>query len=116
MEEGDGPEPGTPVCAGARAAQGGADRAQEDLEDGAGEVRVALKEGAEPLGQGQHPLAHREMRQDVVGHVGGDLCHATAVAGGADAAALAGERDQALMAAVLTACSSKTMGQDAATG
>jgi len=54
------------------------------------------------------------VRQNVVGEVGGDLAHAPGVAGRADASALAGERDQPLVAAVLTAGPGKAIGQNAA--
>jgi hypothetical protein len=62
----------------------------------AGQARVVGQEGADPLRQGEHPLAERQRRQDVVGEVGSDLHHAAGIAGGAHAAALAGEGDEAL--------------------
>jgi hypothetical protein len=54
------------------------------------------------------------MRQHVVGEVRGDLAHTPGVAGGADAAALARERDQPLVAATLTTGPREAMGQNAA--
>ena len=50
----------------------------------------------------------------MVGKVGGDLAHAAGVAGGANATALARERDQPFVATVLTASPSEAVGQDAA--
>jgi len=50
----------------------------------------------------------------MVGQMGGELGHTPRVAGGADAPTLAGEGDQALMAAVLAAGSGEPVGQDAA--
>ena len=54
------------------------------------------------------------MWQHVVGEVCGDLAHPPGVAGGADAAALAGERDQPLVAATLTTGPGEAMSQNAA--
>jgi hypothetical protein len=45
---------------------------------------------------------------------GGDLAHASGVAGRTDAPALAGKRGQPLVAAVLTASPGEAMGQNAA--
>ena len=73
-----------------------------------------MQEGTETLGEREHPLARREVGQHVIREMGGELGHAARVAGGADAPALAGERDQALVAAVLTAGASEPVRQDAA--
>jgi len=70
--------------------------------------------GAKPLWDGQHPLPHGQVGQDVIGQVGGELRHAAGVARGADPAALAGERDQALVAAGVTARAGEAVGEDAA--
>ena len=48
----------------------------------------------------------------MVGEVGGEFGHAPGVAGGTEAAALAGERDQALVATVLTARACEAVGED----
>ncbi len=64
---------------------------------------VVLEVVAQPLGQGQHPLAHRQAGQDMVGQMRGGLHHAPGVAGGADAAPFAGEGDEKVMAAVVAA-------------
>jgi hypothetical protein len=50
----------------------------------------------------------------VVREVGGDLAHAAGVAGRADASALARERDQPLVAAILAAGPGESIGQNAA--
>jgi hypothetical protein len=96
VEEGDGADLGVGAERRAGAAQRGADGAEQDAQHVAGQARVVGQEGADPLRQGEHPLAERQRRQDVVGQVGGHLHHAAGVAGGADAAALAGEGDEAL--------------------
>jgi hypothetical protein len=57
VQEADGPELGIPGRAGARVAQGGSDGPKEDLQDGTGDVRVVVQEGAQPLGKAEHPLA-----------------------------------------------------------
>jgi hypothetical protein len=91
-----------------------ANRAQQDLEYGAGDAHVVVEVGTEAFRDREHPLPYGNVRQHVVGEVGGDLAHAAGVTGGAYASALAGERDQPLVAAVLTASPSEAMGQNAA--
>lgn len=68
----------------------------------------------EPLRHREHPVAHGQPRQDPVGEVRGHLRHASRVARGADAAALAAEGDQALVAAVTAPGSDENVGRDAA--
>jgi hypothetical protein len=96
VQEGDGAQPGVGRSGWAGVAERGADGAEQDAQHVAGEARVMRQEGADPLRQGEHPLADGQRRQDVVGEVGGHLDHAAGIAGGADAAALAGEGDEAL--------------------
>jgi hypothetical protein len=72
------------------------------------------QEGADPLWQGEDPLAERQRWQHVIGQVGGHLHHAPGVARRADAAALAGEGDEALGGARIAADAGKAMGEDAA--
>jgi hypothetical protein len=103
VQEGDGAALGIEGRARAREPQGPADGAKEDPEDGAGDLRIVMDLGAEAFGNGEDPLAHGQVRQDVVGEVGGQLGHGPGVAGGADPPALEGEGDQALLAAVVTA-------------
>ena len=66
--------------------------------------------GTQALWHGKNPLPCGHMRQHVVGEVRGDLAHTPGVAGGANAAALAGERDQPLVAAALTPGPGEAMG------
>ena len=85
---------------------------QEDVEDGAGGPRPVVEEGAEALGDGEHPLAHGHVGEDVVHQVGGGLGHALGVAGGAGAPALAGERDEEVVATGGAAGPCEPVGQD----
>ena len=114
MQEGDGAEPG--VVRGERTGglQGRADDAEQDAERGAGKRGIAREKGADPLGQGEPPLAQGERGQDVVGEVGGDLDHAAGIAGGADATALAREGDEALGGAGVAADARETVGENTA--
>ena len=114
VQEGDGAQLGVRPGAGAGAAERGADGAEQDAEHGAGERGVAGQEGAQALRHGEHPLADGHWGQDVVGQVGGDLDHAAGVAGGTDAATLAGEGDQALGRAGVAADAGKTVRENAA--
>jgi hypothetical protein len=75
MEEGDGVELGVGTGAGAGVSRGGPDGAEPDPDHGAGEGAVVMEEGRDPLRDGEHPLADRRRRQDVVGEVGGYLHH-----------------------------------------
>jgi hypothetical protein len=97
----------------AGSAEGGANGAEQGAEHVAGEARVVGQEGSDPLRQREHPLADGHRRQDVVGVVGGHLDHAAGAAGGADAAALAGEGDKALGGAGVAAEAGEAVGQDA---
>jgi hypothetical protein len=65
--------------------------ARVDREHGATELVVPREEIAEPMGQAQHPLAYRNMRQDAVHETRGALGHTPAPAARAEAAALAGK-------------------------
>ena len=69
---------------------------------------------SEPFGQGEHSLPHRSPRKDMVDQMGDGLRHAAGVARGADAAALAGEGDEEVMAAVVAAGAGEPIGQDTA--
>lgn len=51
VQEGDGAESGVAGCAGAGGSKRRADGAEEDLQDGAGDVRVVVEVGAQALGQ-----------------------------------------------------------------
>jgi len=56
------------------------DGTDEDAQDGAGDVRVVVQVGTQPLGKAQHPLADGKVGQHVIRDVGGDLGHAACVA------------------------------------
>jgi hypothetical protein len=114
MKEADSSELGVRRRSWARAPERGANRTQQDLEHGAGDAHVVMEVRTEALGEREHPLPCGHVWQHVVGEVGGNLAHAASVAGRADASALAGERDQPLVATVLTAGPSEAMGQNAA--
>ncbi len=49
MQEAERPELSVAGCTRARAVQGGADGTDEDPQDGAGDVRVVVQEGMQPL-------------------------------------------------------------------
>jgi hypothetical protein len=114
VEEGDGTDLRVEASAGTAVSQGGPNGAEEDPEHGPGEGGVVVEEGADPFGDGEHPLADRQRRQDVIVQVGGDLHHSPGVARGAHAAALAGEGYEALGGAVVAPDPGEAMGQDAA--
>ena len=92
----------------------GLDHPQEDMQHGSDRSWLPFQIPAQPLGYGQHPLAHRQGWEDVIDPVGGGLGHAPGVARGADAAALAGEGHEEIVAALATACAGEAIGQDAA--
>jgi hypothetical protein len=55
VQEADGSDLGIDGCTGTGVTEGGADRAPEDPEDGAGHVGVVVEVGAEALGEREHP-------------------------------------------------------------
>ena len=55
MKEAERPELSVAGRTRARAVQGGADGSDEDAQDGAGDVRVVVQVGTQPLGKAQHP-------------------------------------------------------------
>ena len=75
---------------------------------------VALHEVAQPLRDGEHPLAHRQAGEDVVRQMRGRLHHAPCVARGAHAPAFAGIGDEVVVPAVITPGPGKAMRKDAA--
>jgi len=88
----------------------GLDRAQEDMQDGAERPRLALQEIAQPLGHREDPLAHRKPREDMIDQMRGGLRHAPGVAGRANAAPLAGEGHQEILATLPATRPGKTAG------
>jgi len=77
----------------------GLDHPQEDMQYSSDRLWLPFQIPAQPLGHREHPLAHRQGREDVIDQVGGGLRHAPGVARGADAAPLAGEGHQEIVAA-----------------
>ena len=77
---------------GARAAERGTERPEEDGEHRGGHTRLVVEEGAEPLRKREDPLAHGQVRQEVVGQVRRDLGHAAGVAGKAGPSSLGAGR------------------------
>ncbi len=99
---------------GTRGVQGGADGTEEDLEDPACNLRVAVQVGSQPFRNREHPLPDGKLREDPIGQVGRDLGHATCVARGADTSPFAAEREEPLMPAGVASDTSESVGQDAA--
>ena len=92
----------------------GLDHAQEDVPHGTRRYGLALQEVAQPLGHREHPLAHRQGREDVIDQVGGGLGHAPGVARGAECSPFARKGDQEIMPAVRTSGAGEAIGKDAA--
>lgn len=69
---------------------------------------------AQVVGQAQDPLAQGSVGHDAVDEVGGQAGHALATAGGAEAAALAGEGDEAVVTAAVAVHAGEAVGEDAA--
>jgi hypothetical protein len=67
---------------------------------------------AQSLGNGQDPLAHEEPREDIIRQVGRHLRHAPGGARRAHASTLAGEGEEALMAAIPAPDPGKAVGED----
>ena len=67
-----------------------------------------------PARQREHPLAHRNARQHAIDQVSGSALHPSRRAGRTDSTALAGERDEQLVAAGDAAHASEAVGEDAA--
>ena len=106
VQERDTTEPraGSTRCVGSSGDTGGRDQSPLDLVeedsrhggDGSGSVG---EHAPQSLGHGDHPLPHGHRRNDVIGEMRRRLGHVAAVAGRADAAALAGEcHDESLAA------------------
>ena len=75
---------------------------------------VALHKVAQPLGHGEHPLAHRQAREDMVYEVRRRLHHAPGIARGAHTPAFAGKGHEVVVPAIITTSAGKAMGKDAA--
>jgi hypothetical protein len=114
VDEAHCPEAGPCRGPGRASAQMGLDHPQEDVQHGRDRLWLTFQVPAQPLGYRQHPLAHRQGREDPIDQVGGGLGHAPSVARGADAAPLAGEGHQEIVSARGAAGPSEAVGQDAA--
>jgi hypothetical protein len=90
------------------------DRAHEDAQDGAREWGVVGEAVAQREGQREHPLPHRDLGQDPVHQVRGRVGHAPPAARRAEAAALAGERDDPVESALVAVHADEALGEDAA--
>ena len=134
VDEDHGAEVGRCTGAGTVVSQYPLDGGQEYTQCGVQNRRIVLQVIAQALGKGsaaarratfarppccagassEHPLAHRQTRDDVVGQMRRRLDHAAGNAGRADAAALAGVSDQEVVPAVGAAGTGETMSEDAA--
>jgi hypothetical protein len=87
---------------------------KENVKDGAGGSGPVMEEGPEAFGDGQHPLAHRDVGKDVIHQVGSGLGHALGVARRAGSPTLAGKGHQEVVAAARASGPSEAVGQDPA--
>jgi len=90
------------------------DAAHEDAEHGLHQRCVVGEPVAQREGQREHPLAHGHLGQHAIDEVRGGVGHTAAAAGGAEAAALAREGDDAVETAVVTADAHEAVGEDPA--
>ena len=90
------------------------DHPQKDAQHHAQHRSVALHEVTKPLGNRQHPLAHRQAGEYVIVQVRCCLHHAPGGARGADSPAFAGEGYKVVVPTVAAASAGKAMGKDAA--
>jgi hypothetical protein len=110
-------------CAGSRVAnahparaqaRAGEDAAQGETQDARDQRGFAREQKAGPPRQRQHPLAHRNVRQDAIDQVRGSALHSSRRAGRTDPTGLARERDEQLVAAGDAAHASESVGENAA--
>jgi hypothetical protein len=95
LDRGDGPTAAVGGTATPRATSlEGQHRTDEHSEHAPAEPLVVRERVAQPVRRGEHPLPYGKAAKHVVHEVGGEACHATRRARRAEAAALAGERDQ----------------------
>ena len=103
-----------PARAAAALTQPRLDDAQQDVQHRAERLGIALQEVAQALRDRQHPLTHRQRREDLVDQMGSRLGHAPRVAGRAYPAAFARKRDQKIVSALLAPSAGEAVGQNAA--
>ena len=75
---------------------------------------VTPHEIAQPLRDGEHSLAHRQTRKDVIREVCSRLHHAPGIARGANATAFAGIGHEVIVSTIVTPRPGKAVGKDAA--
>jgi hypothetical protein len=88
--------------------------AVEEARHRAAQVVAPRQQIAQPVWQGEDPLPHGDIREDVVHEVRRALGHPPAAATGAEAAPLAGERDQPLGPAGVAPEPGEAAGKEAA--
>lgn len=115
LREHDGARSATSdACARGALAQPSEQRAHEDAADRRTQLRVEGQEVADSKGEREHPLPDRDVRQHVVAQVRGGVGHAPSAARRAEAAPLAREGDQLVLAATRAVHAREAEGQDAA--
>jgi hypothetical protein len=90
-------------------------RAEERAEHSTRESCVVGTSVAERVGQGEYPLPDRDLGEHPIDEVRGGLRHSTPATRGTEAAALARERDQAIVTTLVAVQAEEAMRQDAAT-
>ena len=82
VDEGDRPDPGIGGAAGAMFALAAFHHGKENAQHRALQGRVRLQKVTQSLGHRQHPLPHRQRRENVIDQMRGSVGHAPGVAGG----------------------------------
>ena len=97
-----------------RAEKPSSSTAHEDAPHGATQFRVVGEQVANAEWKRDHPLANRNVGQDLVDHVRGGVGHAPRATRGAEAAAFAGKGDQLVTPAARAEDARKTEGEQSA--
>ena len=114
LHEAHRPAACTARCIGAAAAQSGLDCPQYAAPAAPKQHRLEMQEEPQPLRERHDPLAHRHLWDHLLDQVRGARGHAPGGAGRAYPAALAGEGDHKIVAAVAAAGAGEAAGQDPA--
>jgi hypothetical protein len=121
VQEGDGAQPRAGGCGrvggpgdACGSAQQPLDLIKKDLREGRDGRGAVGKHAAQSLGHGDHPLPHGHGWNHVIDEMRGGLGHVAAVAGRADAPALAGERHHERLAAACAQGTGESEAEDAA--
>ena len=96
------------------AAQVDEERSQEGAEHIARQPGVPRTPVTEPIGQGQHPLAHGHLGEHALDQVGGCVRHSASTTGWTEATPFAGKGDQAVVAAGVAVNTQKAVREYAA--